>query len=608
MRALTGMSAALSTAAAIGSLAAASGVLTADANAEDTNALNSTALSSAAISSALETQITDGAFEAMLAENLSEGVPQAARAAYARNLFQPIWTYDGQSFEEAIRETARRHDAEITPRLSETLMTIPRQPQSAEQLAQAEIAMSCAFLQLAEQVSRGLQDEGAAVRSPKAAPAHSQTTQALLTAANGDIAAGMDLVAPARAERANTAPAIEPVNGAFGSRQAPRDYQDRQSWSALNEELEHYRDIAADGGWRALPEGELIEAGDSDPRIPLLRQRLEAEGFYAGGQQGFFQSVRLGDMGPDGDDISRQDVYGPELQNALKAFQARHGLKRDGVVGPRTLEALNESVESKIARIETAMQAEREIAGREGKLIRVNIPSYQAEAWEDGKEVLSMKAIVGKKSTPTPSFSDEAEFIVANPRWYVPTGLMIRQKLSKLRADPGYADAHNFIVYDRESGDRVSAYNVNWHSSEAPSRYRLVQKAGPWNALGELKIKFPNKDAIYLHGTPDDHLFAEDERAFSSGCIRLEDPVKFASWTARAGGATDDVESAVRSGDNQRISLARKIPVEITYDLTTVEDGEVYFWRDIYQRKEQPVMMAEPAQISSEQYASLQAG
>lgn len=607
MKTLTGMSAALSTVAAIGTLAIASGAMTTPADAEDVKALNSTSLSSAAISAALETRINEGAFEAHLSERLSDGVPQAARAAYARKLFQPIWAYDAASYEETFRQAARQHGAALTPEMRKTLMNIPRQPQSAEQLAQAEIAMTCAFLQLARSISNGLKDEGAAVRSVDHRPAHSETMQALLTAASGDMEGGLKLVTPVRS---GADPDIEPVGDSYDSRRAPRDYDSRaevnaQGRSALNAELKRYRQIASEGGWRGLPDGELIEAGNHDPRVPYLRDRLEAEGFYETRAFDPGQSARLGEMA-DNAAADSETLYDARLQSALKAFQARHGLKTDGVVGPRTLNALNESVESKITRIENAMQTARALSSRDGKLIRVNVPAYQAEAWENGKEVLSMKAIVGKAATPTPSFSDEAEFIVANPRWYVPTGLMIRQKLPKLRADAGYADDHHFMVYDRSSGERVSAHSVNWHSRDAASNYRLVQKAGPWNALGELKIKFPNKDAIYLHGTPAEHLFDNNARAFSSGCIRLEHPVKFARWTANAGGVSgESVEDAVQSGENQRITLARRIPVEITYELTTVENGKVHFWRDIYQRREEPLKMAQTVQISSEQYASL---
>ena len=205
-----------------------------------------------------------------------------------------------------------------------------------------------------------------------------------------------------------------------------------------------------------------------------------------------------------------------------------------------------------------------------------------------------MKSIVGLPSRKTPAFSDEIEYTVANPRWYAPKSIVARDKLPKLQRDPSYAARHGYSIYDRSTGAKVSASTVDWTDPSSASEYQFVQAAGSGNALGQLKIMFPNRHSVYLHGTPDTHLFDRDERAFSSGCVRLEDPVRMAEWIAGEAGLEGDetVREAVNSGRNERLNFTTTTPVHITYFTVTADDeGMPYFWRDIY-REEAPIVAA----------------
>lgn len=360
-------------------------------------------------------------------------------------------------------------------------------------------------------------------------------------------------------------------------------------YAGLKTALSAYRNIKAAGGWLAIPEGEVLEEGETDTRIPAIRQRLQQEGYNV-------ETVSVVDavedlIGEGAEDISPELVkaeittFQAPLAKAIANFQADHGLEQDGVVGGRTLEAMNESVESKIDRVADTMARWRAQDSLGQRYVWANIPSYKAEGWADGKRELRMKTIVGMPSRAPPQFSDEIEYVVANPRWYAPVSITRRDKVPKLANDPGYAKAKNFKIYNRETGAEVSAAMVDWTDPAAATTYRLVQQPGPMNALGDMKIIFPNQYSVYIHGTPGKRLFDEAQRAFSSGCIRLENPAAMAQWISGHDAALDasEIEDALEADERDRLDLATSLPVHITYFTVTVgDDGRPNFWRDIY--------------------------
>lgn len=413
--------------------------------------------------------------------------------------------------------------------------------------AGADIALSAAFLRFADELSG---DVSRYLKSPiddqKGEPPIGKIYR---TAKGGNISEALEMIEPQEAQ-----------------------------YAGLKAALKAYREIYSEGGWTAIDAGDAIEPGARDPRLPSIRRRLAAERFA----------------------ISSADdpaSYDERTVEAVKAFQQRHGLEPDGVIGATTLAAMNESVESKIDSIVDNLHRWRTQGPLEDKYVLANIPSFTAEGWDRGRREISMRTIVGRPDRQTPIFGDKIEYVVANPKWYAPRSIVQADKLPKLRKDPGYLTRGRYDVFDRETGEKVDPFDVDWSDEDAAEKYQLVQAAGEQNALGELKIMFPNQYSVYLHGTPDVSLFEKAQRTFSSGCVRLEDPAAMAQWLARKDGAISpaEIRDAVDSGENTHIALEKQIPVHITYyTVTTDERGEVYFWRDVY-KKEDGVQYAKKA-------------
>ncbi|PJK28820.1 L,D-transpeptidase family protein [Minwuia thermotolerans] len=494
----------------------------------------------------IEDLVTAEGVEARLEGEVGHGAMTAIRQAYARHVFEPIWTRKGAfDFYDAVASNFDRGlVVEAVTLQALDGMIRARFGDGPERAAEADVELTTAFVRLAALVSGGLSDEGKAVRPRRHGPNRALLTELIMRAGAGDADAALGEVEPGHSQ-----------------------------YDRLKDAMKHYREIAAAGGWPAIPQGELVYRGQRDPRIPALRERLAAEGFHALGQT-------------PGHRLDRLDW---QLAVDLKEFQRRHGLKPDGVVGPNTLEALNESVESKLDRIADAMHRWRLQGDMGRRHLWVNVPSFTAEGWNDGHREISMKTIVGRPDRRTPVFSDQVEYVVTNPEWNVPVSIARKDKLPRLQRDPGYARRGNYKVFDRETGDQVSPYNVNWHDPESAERYKIVQGPGDANALGRLKIIFPNQYSVYMHDTPDKHLFEEAQRAFSSGCVRLQRPVAMARWIAGIDPQLSDeeIEEKLASRENDWMPVKEPVPVHITYITVTVDDqGRAHFWRDIYDRQD----------------------
>jgi len=333
--------------------------------------------------------------------------------------------------------------------------------------------------------------------------------------------------------------------------------------------LARYRAMAAAGGWPVLPEGPVLRPGDRAWRVPLLRQRLQVEGDLPA------------EPPPD-----EPELFDPALAAAVMRFQERHSLGRDGVVGAMTLAALNVPVQARIDQLRLSLERVRWLTGDvPGTYVVVNVAGFRAGYVRDHRLVWNSRVVVGRTARQTPIFRGRMTYIEINPTWTIPPTILREDVLPRLRRDPGYLAREHISVLDGR-GRRVDPASVDWTAVGRNVPYTLRQEPGPDNALGRIKLMFPNPHMVYLHDTPARALFDRPERSFSSGCIRVEDPLALAvlvlddpRWDRPA------LEAAIATGETRQVPLRIPVPVLIVY-LTSIADpsGTVHFFRDVYGR------------------------
>jgi murein L,D-transpeptidase YcbB/YkuD len=332
-------------------------------------------------------------------------------------------------------------------------------------------------------------------------------------------------------------------------------------YRALREAL---RAALAEGPPQAVPvgSGPNLRIGARGPRVATLRSRIGA-------------TVRRGED---------PEVFDAGLAAAVRAFQRENGLGVDGIVGPRTLGVLDEGLsESPVAAIVSNMERWRWMPRHLGRHhVRVNIPAFRVRVERAGETIYDGRVVVGRPGNPTPVFSDEIEHVVVNPYWNVPYSIAVGEMLGGFRANPsGYAARRNLEVL--VGGRRVDPAALTWNASTM-RRVRIRQRPGRGNALGRVKFLFPNDYAVYLHDTPSKHLFRRTRRAYSHGCVRVQNPFDFAdallAGTDRLSGP--GLERMTR-GPRRWMNTERHIPVHLTYFTVEVnEDGDLVRHGDIY--------------------------
>ena len=302
-----------------------------------------------------------------------------------------------------------------------------------------------------------------------------------------------------------------------------------------------------------VPEGPALKPGMASARVTALQKRL----------------IQLGLLAATGETETLDDA----TKLALETFQTANELDSDGVAGGATVRALNRGPDEKIDQVRVNMERWRWLPGDLGQRhLRANIAGFEVTAYENGEAQETHLTIVGKTYRKTPVFSDEIEYIVFNPWWETPPSLARADKLPLFQKDPAAVARMGFEVLDR-SGAKVEATTIDWTSISAASfPYRLRQAPGPQNALGQVKIMFPNPHNVYLHDTPTRGLFSSRQRAFSSGCLRTQDPIGLSKWLLKYTPAWDEgkVDAAVTSGKETRATLSAKVPV--TYSLQYCSD------------------------------------
>lgn len=316
--------------------------------------------------------------------------------------------------------------------------------------------------------------------------------------------------------------------------------------------------------------GPTLRDADFDPRVRQLRTRL----------------ARLGYDAPA--DGTAAEYFDPGLAAAVTRFQTDAGLVEDGAVGPRTLDMINTTLESRLTQVVVNLERLRWLNRDLGaRRIMVNIPDYTVTLYDADAPVWQTRAVVGQAAeTRTPEFSDTMSYMVVNPTWHIPDSIAKRVYLPKLRSDPGVLDRSGMRLFTR-AGTEIDPGLVNFNALGGSFPFRIKQNPSDSNALGRVKFMFPNQFAIYLHDTPHRELFARDARAFSNGCIRLEDPLELAYTLLD--GQVDDPRAAfdgwLAAKSERQVNLERPIPVHLTYRTVFVDaDGVLRYRHDVYGR------------------------
>ncbi|MGB7903368.1 MAG: L,D-transpeptidase family protein [Steroidobacteraceae bacterium] len=338
--------------------------------------------------------------------------------------------------------------------------------------------------------------------------------------------------------------------------------------------LQEYRAIAATGGWPGIPDGPTMKPGVTDTRVPVLRKRLAVTNDY----------VPMPDMAAAAD----PNLYDATLEQAVKAFQERHGLAPDGAIGPGTRAAMNVPVAQRIDQIRVNLERGRwTLHEMKGEFVLVDVAGFDVTYFRNDEPIWTSKVVVGRDERETPIFRSKITYVVFNPTWTIPPGILVKDKLPDLKRSPGALKKMNIRVLDG-SGREVNPYSVNWQQY-GPSRlppYQFVQDPGPNNALGLVKVMFPNPYMVYLHDSPAKSLYEQDQRTFSSGCIRVQKAFELAElvlndpqWNRQS------MDAVIATKETRTVNLKQPIPVLILYWTAQPRpDGQVAFRNDVYGR------------------------
>ena len=412
------------------------------------------------------------------------------------------------------------------------------------------------------------------------AGAELRATRAYLLYAR-DLSSG--LLTPSRVDEEITIRPARPERGALLARAASQPMA--QALAGLEPASPEYRALMAEKARLEnrtnLPDwgpevsaGGTLRTGDSGPRVAELRARLAARGF-----------VPPADA-PAAIDPARFDIG---LEAALRRFQATTGLDADGLAGARTVAAVNEAPEAALEQVVVNLERLRWMNRDLGpRYIVANIPDYSVRMVEDDVTVFTSRTVVGKAvETRTPEFSENMTYFVVNPTWHIPDSIAQRVYLPKLKANPNTLANSNMRIFTR-AGTEINPGLVDFNQFASGNfPFRIKQNPSEANALGRVKFMFPNQFSIYLHDTPLRDLFAKSERAFSNGCVRVEQPLELA-YLLLEGQVPDPAASFdawLAAKSERTVQLERPIPVHLVYRTVFVDDAGALQRRfDVYGR------------------------
>ncbi len=497
-------------------------------------------------------QVTASLNQLLGEKKAAAGVPpdqwDAAQALYKARNATPLWVENGKpnanarSLVDAIasadKEGLRSADYDLAGLSSALRQTYDSGKVTVGKLAALELRLSGLYLEYGSDMLVGRVDPQLINDGFLAKTRRKTADSILLAAASEDKFAGM-----------------------IGElRPRSRQYQ------ALLDGLADYRAIADSGGWKEIPGG-AIKPGERSSRIMLLRARLAA----------------TGDLGSAKGD----SVYDDELNTAVNHFRARHNLPPGKGVDKATLAALNVPVERRVEQIELNLDRLRWVPNDFGdRYVLVNIPEFQLHAFDGGKEVLTMRVVVGKDyEHATPVFADTISEVVFHPDWNVPKSIATKEIIPQVREDKDYLAEHGYEVVDREHPNvPLDPDDVDWDADTADFHYLIRQGPGERNALGNIKFLFPNRFAVYMHATPATGLFKERDRAASHGCVRLENPEAFARFVLAGNNEWDNarIHEALADTVQESVRVTNQVPVYLLYLTAFPRDGQVQFRDDVY--------------------------
>ncbi len=346
-------------------------------------------------------------------------------------------------------------------------------------------------------------------------------------------------------------------------------------YEMLRQALGRYLRIEKKGGWAAIPQGEDLEYGNYDGRIPLIVNRL----------------LLTGDLKSDltAPERERQVIFNRSVELAVLRFQGRHGLRKNGRLDRKTRLAMNVPLRKRILQIRLNMDLRRRLPeNSEKRWLIVNIPSTVLKVVQAGKKVMNMRVIVGRPEQQTPVFSDSIPFLIVNPFWYIPPAIVEREILPAMKKNPDYLAVRGIRLFKKMSADKeeIRPENVDWQSlSPDAVDFYFRQDPGWDNSLGSVKFIIPNREHIYLHDTPSRGLFQRRFRALSFGCVRVEQPLELAAFMLE-----DDprwpkskIRRLMNSGQQLKIVLPQPLPVHVVYWTVQVDGrNRLKFLSDIY--------------------------
>ena len=335
--------------------------------------------------------------------------------------------------------------------------------------------------------------------------------------------------------------------------------------------LQKYLAIKKSGGWQKISIQDFVylKRGKNYDVVPAIKKRLEIEGF--------------------GEFEYNDTLFDGELYEAIKAFQAAHGLKADGVIGPMTIKTMNRSVDEKIEQILLNIERARWFVRDDDFFVFVDIPGFFMQVYEKGEPIFYSKVIVGRKSRPTPQMRNVISYAVLNPYWRAPKTIIEEDILPHLQKGDfqKLRDEHIVAALDSFGKELVPFEAIDWNASDGnASKVTFLQLPGPHNFLGFVKFMFPNRFDVYLHDTNARHLFKYEYRALSSGCVRVQKPIELMHlFMAHIGKEMDyrDIFDILWESQNKKIPIRPNIPVYLLYLTVFMDkDDTIHFYPDIY--------------------------